>query len=91
MKGTEFILRSILADGADHVFMVPGGLIDPFYPALQAVPELTPIVAAQEGGAAFAADGYAQGPYLLDVKTERDAPTPVEPHQQAAAAWSYEE
>ena len=31
------------------------------------------------------------GPYLLDVKTERDAPTPVEPYQQAAAAWSYEE
>ena len=40
--------------------MVPGGLIDPFYPALQAVPELTPIVTAQEGGAAFAADGYAR-------------------------------
>ena len=60
MKGTEFILRSLVADGADHVFMVPGGLIDPFYPALQAVPELTPIVAAQEGGAAFAADGYAR-------------------------------
>jgi len=60
VKGTEFILRSLVADGADHVFMVPGGLIDPFYPALQAVPELTPIVAAQEGGAAFAADGYAR-------------------------------
>ena len=60
MKGTEFILRSIVADGVDHVFMVPGGLIDPFYPALQAVPELTPIVTAQEGGAAFAADGYAR-------------------------------
>jgi len=60
VKGTEFVLRSIVADGVDHVFMIPGGLIDPFYPALQAVPELTPIVTAQEGGAAFAADGYAR-------------------------------
>ena len=34
MKGTEFLLRSLVADGADHVFMVPGGLVDPFYPAL---------------------------------------------------------
>ena len=60
MKGTEFLLRSLVADGVDHVFMVPGGLIDAFYPALQAVPELTPIVAAQEGGAAYAADGFAR-------------------------------
>ncbi|MGH9271031.1 MAG: thiamine pyrophosphate-binding protein, partial [Ilumatobacteraceae bacterium] len=60
MNGTEFLLRSLVADGVDHVFMVPGGLVDAFYPALQAVPELTPIVAAQEGGAAYAADGYAR-------------------------------
>ena len=60
VKGTEFVLRSIVADGVDHVFMIPGGLIDPFYPALQAVPELRPIVTAQEGGAAFAADGYGR-------------------------------
>lgn len=60
MRGTEFVLRSLVADGAEHLFMVPGGLVDPFYSALADVPELTPIVAAQEGGAAFAADGYAR-------------------------------
>lgn len=60
MNGSEFLLRSLVADGVDHVFMVPGGLIDSFYPALQAVGELTPIVAAHEGGAAYAADGYAR-------------------------------
>jgi len=60
MKGTDFILRSLVADGIDHLFLVPGGLIDSFLPALQNVPELRPIVAAQEGGAAFMADGYAR-------------------------------
>jgi acetolactate synthase-1/2/3 large subunit len=60
MKGTEFILRSLVSDGIDHLFMVPGGLIDPFLPALQNVPEIRPVVAAQEGGAAFMADGYAR-------------------------------
>jgi acetolactate synthase-1/2/3 large subunit len=60
MKGTEFILRSLVADGIDHLFLVPGGLIDPFLPALQNVPEIRPLVAAQEGGAAFMADGYAR-------------------------------
>ena len=60
MQGTEFILRSLVADGVDHLFLVPGGLVDPFYPSLGAVPELRPIVAAQEGGAAYMADGYAR-------------------------------
>ena len=60
MNGNEFILRSLAADGIDHIFMVPGGLIDPMLPALQAVSEIRPIVAAQEGGAAYMADGYAR-------------------------------
>ncbi|MGI9052163.1 MAG: thiamine pyrophosphate-binding protein [Ilumatobacteraceae bacterium] len=60
MNGAEFLLRSIAADGTDHVFMVPGGLVDPFSTALANVPAVTPIVAAQEGGAAYAADGYAR-------------------------------
>lgn len=36
-----------------------GGLVDPFLPALARRPDLTPIVAAREGGAAYMADGYA--------------------------------
>src|SRR5688572_6701124 len=60
MKGTEFLLHSIVADGVDHLFLVPGGLVDPFYVAIGDVAGLTPIVAAQEGGAAYAADGYAR-------------------------------
>jgi len=60
MLGTDYILRSLVADGIDHVFLVPGGLIDPFLPALGRTPALVPIVAAQEGGAAYMADGYAR-------------------------------
>ncbi|MBI3924611.1 MAG: thiamine pyrophosphate-binding protein [Armatimonadetes bacterium] len=60
MKGTEFLLRSLVADGVRHLFLVPGGLVDPFLPALETVRELRPIVAAHEGGAAFMADGYAR-------------------------------
>lgn len=60
MPGTDFILRSLVADEIDHLFMVPGGLVDPFMPALGRVTELTPVVAAQEGGAAYMADGYAR-------------------------------
>src|ERR1700730_8710109 len=58
--GTDFILDSLLREGLDHLFMVPGGLVDPFLPALARHPGLKPIVAAHEGGAAYLADGYAR-------------------------------
>ena len=60
MLGTDFILNALVCEGADHLFMVPGGLIDPFLPAIARQPALKPIVAAHEGGAAYMADGYAR-------------------------------
>ena len=41
---------ALLREGLDHLFMVPGGLVDPFLPALARHPGLKPIVAAHEGG-----------------------------------------
>ncbi len=58
--GTDFILSALVDEGLDHLFMVPGGLVDPMLPALARTPRLQPIVAAQEGGAAYMADGYAR-------------------------------
>jgi acetolactate synthase I/II/III large subunit len=58
--GTDFILNALVQEGLTHLFMVPGGLVDPFLPALARHPELRPIVAAHEGGAAYMADGYAR-------------------------------
>lgn len=60
MLGTDFIINALAREGLDHLFMVPGGLVDPFLPALGRQSALTPIVAAQEGGAAYMADGYAR-------------------------------
>lgn len=59
-QGTDFILEALAAEGIDHLFMVPGGLIDPVLPAIGRQSSLTPIVAAHEGGAAYMADGYAR-------------------------------
>ncbi|SFK48276.1 thiamine pyrophosphate-binding protein [Methylocapsa palsarum] len=58
--GVDYILNALAAEGADHLFMVPGGLVDPFLPALGKQSALKPVVAAQEGGAAYMADGYAR-------------------------------
>jgi acetolactate synthase-1/2/3 large subunit len=32
--GTDYILDALVAEGLAHLFMVPGGLVDPFLPAL---------------------------------------------------------
>jgi acetolactate synthase-1/2/3 large subunit len=58
--GSDFILDALAREGLTHLFLVPGGLIDPFLPALARHPELRPIVTAHEGGAAYMADGYAR-------------------------------
>lgn len=60
MQGTDYLLRSLVADGVGTLFMVPGGLVDPFLPALDRVREIRPIVACHEGGAAYMADGFAR-------------------------------
>jgi acetolactate synthase-1/2/3 large subunit len=60
METTAFLLEAFRIEGLSHVFLVPGGLIDPFLPALSATEGITPIIAAHEGGAAFMADGYAR-------------------------------
>ena len=58
--GTHYLLDALAKESLDHLFLVPGGLIDPFLPALADFPHLKPVVAAQEGGAAYMADGYAR-------------------------------
>src|SRR5262249_2558978 len=58
--GTDYILEALAAEGLGHLFMVPGGLVDPFLPALARQKKLTPVIAAHEGGAVYMADGYAR-------------------------------
>ena len=66
MNGATYIVQSLAAEGVDHVFMVPGGMNDPFMPAMTAGGVRT-IVAAHEGGAAYMADGYARASGRLGV------------------------
>lgn len=58
--GSDGILDALAREGLTHLFMVPGGLVDPMLPALARNGALRPIVAAHEGGAAYMADGYAR-------------------------------
>ncbi|MCC6216316.1 MAG: thiamine pyrophosphate-binding protein [Polyangiaceae bacterium] len=56
----EVLLRYLKAEGAEVVFGIPGGLLHPFFAAVDADPELRLVIARHEEGAAFMADGYAR-------------------------------
>lgn len=60
MLGTDYILSALAKEKIDHLFLVPGGLVDPFLPAIGRQNAIKPIIAAKEGGAAFMVDGYAR-------------------------------
>src|SRR5215470_15445579 len=58
--GTDYLLAALADEELSHLFMVPGGLVDPFLPALTRQSRLKPVIAAHEGGAVYMADGYAR-------------------------------
>jgi len=60
MRATGYLLSSLAAEGADHIFLVPGGLTEPLFSDLTTTPGLLPLVAAHEAGAVAMADGYAR-------------------------------
>jgi acetolactate synthase-1/2/3 large subunit len=60
MTGAEFLLKCLRDQGIGHVFLVPGGHIDPLAAELGKDEGLRSIVAAHEEGAGFMADGYAR-------------------------------
>jgi acetolactate synthase-1/2/3 large subunit len=81
VNGAEYLVRALSAEGVDHLFMVPGGMNDPFMAPMTETPGVRTIVAAFEGGAAFMADGWSRatgrvgaafgigGPGILNMAT----------------------
>src|SRR5215510_8120355 len=59
-RAIDVFLRYLKAEGARVVFGIPGGLLHPFFEAVEADEELRLVVSKHEEGAAFMADGYAR-------------------------------
>lgn len=60
MTGREYLFNVLRQQGLSHVFLVPGGHIDPLVAELGKGNGLTPVVASHEQGAGFMADGFAR-------------------------------
>ncbi len=66
-RAVDTFLRYLVAEDARFVFGVPGGLLHPFFEAVEQHPDLSLIVTKHEEGAAFMADGYARASRKIAV------------------------
>ena len=60
LTGAQIVCESLLQEGVDVCFGIPGGAVLPLYGALPQYPQLRHILTRHEQGAAMAADGYAR-------------------------------
>jgi len=60
LTGGQIVCESLLREGVEVIFGIPGGAILPLYQTLSSYPQLRHILARHEEGAAMAADGYAR-------------------------------
>lgn len=58
MTGAQMVCESLIREGVDLVFGLPGGAILPLYQTMPEYPQLRHILVRHEQGAAMAADGY---------------------------------
>ena len=60
LNGSQLICESLLLEGVESVFGLPGGAILPLYQTLPEYPDLKHILVRHEQGASHAADGFAR-------------------------------
>ena len=58
--GAQILCESLVREGVEVIFGIPGGSILPIYDTLPEYPQLRHILVRHEQGAAHAADGYAR-------------------------------
>jgi len=60
MTGAQIVCESLVREGVEVIFGLPGGTIMPLYDTLPEYPQLRHVLVRHEQGAAHAADGYSR-------------------------------
>ncbi len=88
MDVVELLLRHLKTEGVRYVFGIPGGLLHPFFQAVEDDPELELVVSKHEAGAAFMADGHWRGSSRLAVVAATSGPGATNLLTAVAVAFS---
>lgn len=87
MTGGEFVLRTLVAQGVEVGFGIPGALNAHLYDALPRVPEFRHVLVRHELGGAWMADGWARA--RNEVGVAFTVPGPGATHAASAIAGAY--
>jgi len=60
LTGAQILCESLIKEGAEVMFGIPGGVLLPFYDTLPQYPQIHHILCRHEQGAAHAAEGFAR-------------------------------
>ena len=74
LNGAEIVCESLLQEGVDVLFGLPGGAVLPLYWALSKYPRLRHVLMRHEQAAAMAADGYARATGKVGVCVATSGP-----------------
>ena len=74
LTGAQIVCESLIKEGVDTIFGLPGGAVLPFYGALSGYPQLRHILVRHEQAAAMAADGYARATGKVGVCSATSGP-----------------
>ena len=74
LSGAEIVCESLLMEGVDIVFGLPGGAVLPLYGAMAKYPKLRHVLVRHEQAAAMAADGYARATGRVGVCSATSGP-----------------
>jgi acetolactate synthase-1/2/3 large subunit len=74
LTGAQIVCESLLREGVDVMFGLPGGAIMPFYQTLPEYPALKHILVRHEQNAGHAADGYARASGKVGVCVATSGP-----------------
>ena len=74
LSGAEIVCESLLKEGVEVIFGLPGGAVLPFYGALSKYPQLRHILVRHEQAAVMAADGYARATGRVGVCSATSGP-----------------
>ncbi len=74
LSGAELVCESLVKEGVDILFGLPGGAVLPLYGALAKYPQLRHILVRHEQAAAMAADGYARSSGKVGVCVATSGP-----------------
>ena len=74
LTGAQMVCESLIKEGVDVVFGIPGGAILPLYQTMPEYPQIRHILTRHEQGAAHAADGYYRASGRVGVAIATSGP-----------------